>query len=51
MAVTPGRRMRGNTMPKPAAQVLLERYWEEVNNQGRLELIRELCSDLSSLVP
>jgi hypothetical protein len=32
-------------MPKPAAQVLLERYWEEVNNQGNLELIRELCSD------
>jgi len=32
-------------MPKPAAQVLLERYWEEVNNQGKLELIRELCSD------
>ena len=32
-------------MPKPAAQVLLERYWEEVNNLGKLELIRELCSD------
>ena len=32
-------------MPKPAAQALLERYWEEVNNQGNLELIRELCSD------
>ena len=32
-------------MTKPAAQVLLERYWEEVNNQGKLELVRELCAD------
>jgi hypothetical protein len=30
---------------KPAAQVLLERYWEEVNNEGDLELLRELCAD------
>jgi hypothetical protein len=32
-------------MSKPAAQVLLERYWDEVNNQGKLELVRELCGD------
>jgi len=32
-------------MSKRAAQILLERYWEEVNNQGRLELVRELCAD------
>ena len=32
-------------MSKPAAQVLLERYWDEANNQGKLELIRELCAD------
>lgn len=32
-------------MAKPAAQLLLERYWDEVNNQGKLELIRELCAD------
>ena len=32
-------------MPRSAAQALLERYWDEVNNQGKLELIRELCSD------
>ncbi len=32
-------------MSKPAAQVLLERYWDEVNNQGKLELVRELCAD------
>jgi len=30
---------------KPEAQRLLERYWDEVNNQGHLELIRELCAD------
>ena len=30
---------------KPRAQVVMERYWEEVNNQGKLELIRELCAD------
>ena len=30
---------------KPRAQVVMERYWEEVNNQGTLELIRELCAD------
>ncbi|MCH2172935.1 nuclear transport factor 2 family protein [Myxococcota bacterium] len=32
-------------MAKPAAQIVLERYWDEVNNQGKLELIRELCAD------
>jgi len=32
-------------MGKPAAQVLLERYWDEVNNEGKLEHIRELCAD------
>ena len=32
-------------MSKPQAQVLLERYWDEVNNEGKLELIRELCAD------
>ena len=32
-------------MSKPHAQVVLERYWDEVNNQGKLELIRELCAD------
>lgn len=32
-------------MAKPAAQILLERYWDEVNNEGKLELIRELCAD------
>ena len=32
-------------MSKPRAQVVMERYWEEVNNQGKLELIRELCAD------
>ena len=32
-------------MSKPRAQVVLERYWDEANNQGRLELIRELCAD------
>lgn len=32
-------------MGKPAAQVLLERYWDEVNNEGKLELIRELCAN------
>ncbi len=30
---------------KPRAQVVMERYWEEVNNQGKLELIRELCAN------
>ena len=23
---------------KPRAQIVMERYWEEVNNQGKLEL-------------
>jgi hypothetical protein len=32
-------------MSKPKAQVVMERYWEEVNNQGNLELIRELCAN------
>ena len=32
-------------MTKPAAQILLERYWEECSNQGNLELVRELCAD------
>jgi hypothetical protein len=32
-------------MAKPAAQRILERYWDEVNNQGKLELVRELCAD------
>jgi hypothetical protein len=32
-------------MDKPDAQVLLERYWEEVSNEGNLELLRELCAD------
>ena len=32
-------------MAKPKAQVVMERYWEEVNNQAKLELIRELCAD------
>ena len=32
-------------MSKPQAQVLLERYWDEVNNEGKVELIRELCAD------
>ena len=30
---------------KPRAQVVMERYWEEVNNQAKFELIRELCAD------
>jgi len=30
---------RRNEMSKPAAQMLLERYWDEVNNQGKLESI------------
>jgi hypothetical protein len=32
-------------MTKPAAQTLLERYWEECSNQGNVELVRELCAD------
>ena len=32
-------------MSKPAAQVLLERYWEEASNQAQYELVRELCAD------
>ncbi|MEL7209025.1 MAG: hypothetical protein AAGK32_12485, partial [Actinomycetota bacterium] len=32
-------------MDKPAAQVLLERYWDEVSNEGNHELLRELCAD------
>lgn len=32
-------------MTKPAAQELLERYWEECSNQGNVELVRELCAD------
>lgn len=32
-------------MSKPKAQVVMERYWEEVNNQAKLELVRELCAD------
>ena len=32
-------------MSKPAAQILLERYWEECSNQGNVELVRELCAD------
>lgn len=32
-------------MTKPAAQVLLERYWEEASNQGQVELVREFCAD------
>jgi hypothetical protein len=32
-------------MTKPAAQILLERYWEECSNQGNVELVRELCAD------
>lgn len=32
-------------MSKSAAQILLERYWDEVNNEGQLELVRELCAD------
>ncbi len=32
-------------MTKPAAQVLLERYWEECSNQGKVELVREFCAD------
>ena len=32
-------------MAKPKAQVVMERYWEEVNNQAKLELIRELCAN------
>ncbi len=34
-----------STETKPRAQLVMERYWEEVNNQGQLELIRELCAD------
>ncbi|MDW3217530.1 MAG: nuclear transport factor 2 family protein [Acidimicrobiales bacterium] len=30
---------------KPAAQILLERYWEDCSNQGNVELVRELCAD------
>ena len=30
---------------KSRAQIVMERYWEEVNNQGQVELIRELCAD------
>ena len=32
-------------MSKTAAQILLERYWDEVNNAGRVELIRDICAD------
>ena len=32
-------------MAKPAAQILLERYWEEVNNQGKVDLLPGLCAD------
>ena len=32
-------------MTKPAAQILLERYWEDCSNQGDVELVRELCAD------
>ena len=32
-------------MEKPAAQILLERYWEDYSNQGNVELVRELCAD------
>lgn len=32
-------------MSKPAAQILMERYWDEVNNEGKLELVREFCAD------
>ena len=32
-------------MSIPAAQILLERYWEECSNQGNVELVRELCAD------
>jgi hypothetical protein len=32
-------------MTQPAAQILLERYWEECSNQGNVELVRELCAD------
>lgn len=34
-----------STETKPRAQLVMERYWEEVNNQGNFELIRELCAD------
>lgn len=33
------------TAEKPGAQILLERYWEEVNNQAQVERVRELCAD------
>lgn len=32
-------------MGKPAAQILLERYWDEASNQGNVALVRELCAD------
>ena len=37
--------IEGSAMTKPAALILLERYWEECSNQGNLELVRELCAD------
>ena len=32
-------------MAAPLAETLLIRYWDEVNNEGKLELIREICAD------
>jgi len=32
-------------MAKPTAQVLVERYWDDVSNDGDLELLREVCAD------
>jgi hypothetical protein len=32
-------------MSKPRAQILLEQYWDECNNQANFELIREVCGD------
>jgi hypothetical protein len=37
--------MEKRTTGKPAAQILLERYWDEASNQGNVELVRELCAD------
>ena len=32
-------------MTKPTARVLVERYWDDVSNNGDLELLREVCAD------
>ena len=33
------------TNAKPAAQMLLERYWQECATEGNVDLVYELCAD------